>query len=124
MRLNNLRVQPQPGRRIPIWIGGASDAALRRAVRAGDGWHGTFMSPEETQPILSRLRAERPEEDFILSMRVAWDGLSDEKDDLRRRLELFQKMGLQHLLASPSQPELDHWLASMEVLAKLFSEFR
>ena len=124
VRLNDLRVRPQPGRRIPIWIGGASDAALRRAVRAGDGWHGTFMGPEETQPILSRLRAERPEEDFILSMRVAWDGLSDEKDDLRRRLELFQRMGLQHLLASPSQPELDRWLASMEVLAKLFSEFR
>ncbi len=57
-------------------------------------------------------------------MRVAWDGLSDEKDDLRRRLELFQRMGLQHLLASPSQPELGRWLASMEVLAKLFSEFR
>ncbi len=23
----------------PIWVGGASDAALRRAVRFGDGWH-------------------------------------------------------------------------------------
>lgn len=25
--------------RIPLWIGGNSDAALRRAVRLGDGWH-------------------------------------------------------------------------------------
>ncbi len=124
IHLNELRVSPKPGRRIPIWIGGASEAALRRAVRAGDGWHGTFMSPEETRPILMRLRAERPGDDFTLSMRVAWDGLSDKADDLRRRLELFQRMGLQHLLASPGQPTLDRWLASMEALAKLFAEFR
>jgi hypothetical protein len=90
----------------------------------GDGWHGTFMSPEETRPILMRLRAERPEEEFTLSMRVAWDGLSDDADELRRRLEQFRAMGLQHLLASPSQPVLDRWLASTQALAKLFNEFR
>ena len=32
---------PRPARapHPPIWVGGASDAALRRAVRHGDGWH-------------------------------------------------------------------------------------
>ena len=76
-RLKGLRALPQPARRIPIWVGGSSDAALRRAVRVGDGWHGTFMKPHETKPILERLRADRPESTFTLSMRVAWDGLSD-----------------------------------------------
>jgi probable F420-dependent oxidoreductase len=30
---------PPPVRRPPVWVGGSSPAALRRAVRHGDGWH-------------------------------------------------------------------------------------
>jgi probable F420-dependent oxidoreductase len=37
----DVRTTPRPVRspHPPIWVGGASDAALRRAVRHGDGWH-------------------------------------------------------------------------------------
>ena len=37
----NVRTAPHPLRRPhpPIWVGGASDAALRRAVLHGDAWH-------------------------------------------------------------------------------------
>jgi alkanesulfonate monooxygenase SsuD/methylene tetrahydromethanopterin reductase-like flavin-dependent oxidoreductase (luciferase family) len=41
------RQRPHP----PIWVGGSSEAALRRAVRHGDGWH----------PIRSRLAFLRDE---------------------------------------------------------------
>ena len=35
-----MAMEPKPpqGRRLPIWIGGNSEAALRRAGRLGDGW--------------------------------------------------------------------------------------
>lgn len=41
-RFDAVRVNPKPlrGRRIPVVIGGNSDAALRRAADAGDGWYG------------------------------------------------------------------------------------
>jgi probable F420-dependent oxidoreductase len=35
----DVHTAPRPLRRPPIWIGGGSDAALRRAVRHGDAWH-------------------------------------------------------------------------------------
>jgi probable F420-dependent oxidoreductase len=39
---NSIRVNPKPvrSRRIPIVVGGNSDAALRRAAAWGDGWYG------------------------------------------------------------------------------------
>ena len=37
---DNIRVNPKPAGRIPIVLGGNSDAALRRVVAWGDGWYG------------------------------------------------------------------------------------
>jgi probable F420-dependent oxidoreductase len=118
--LHDLQVLPQPGRRIPIWVGGHAAPALRRAITRGDGWHGTFRDAAATTPLLARLRRERPDPDFTLSMRVAWDGLSGDLDEFRRELDAFEAAGLQHLLASPVQGDLDAWLRSVDALAGLF----
>lgn len=37
---DSVRVNPKPGRSIPIVLGGNSDAALRRVAAWGDGWYG------------------------------------------------------------------------------------
>lgn len=39
----------------PVWIGGRSDAALRRAVRAGDVWLGAFVDPPQLVRTAARL---------------------------------------------------------------------
>ncbi|MCL4685189.1 LLM class F420-dependent oxidoreductase [Myxococcota bacterium] len=54
-----LQMSPAPPTPIPIWIGGTSDAALRRAARLGDGWVGTGQHPDELPQLLGRLRAQR-----------------------------------------------------------------
>jgi probable F420-dependent oxidoreductase len=47
---------PVPDQQPPIWVGGKSDAALRRAVRMG-GWLGMNYGLDEVQSLLARLDA-------------------------------------------------------------------
>src|SRR5207248_6877499 len=84
--IDNMRMLPKPEKPIPIWIGGSSEPALQRALRC-DGWHGSRATPEQAAPIVARLRAARPEPEFAISLRSAWDGRHDAP--LRARLEGF-----------------------------------
>src|SRR5205807_8921929 len=74
--IEDMRMLPQPIKPIPIWIGGSSDAALARAARV-DAWHGSRLSPQDAATIVRRLREQRPEPDFTISLRYGWDGKDD-----------------------------------------------
>jgi probable F420-dependent oxidoreductase len=117
----DLKIVPGPAHPIEIWVGGGAPPALRRAVAKGDGWHGNFFEPERTVPVLQRLRAERPDEGFTLSVRTNWDGLVTDAGDIDRRLDVLGDAGLQHVLASPAQPDLDGWLRSLDALWERFA---
>jgi alkanesulfonate monooxygenase SsuD/methylene tetrahydromethanopterin reductase-like flavin-dependent oxidoreductase (luciferase family) len=43
---------------IPVWVGGSSEAALRRAARQGDGWIPLFVPPDEYCAAMGRLDKE------------------------------------------------------------------
>lgn len=55
-----LAMEPTPTERIPIFVGGLSDVAFRRAARH-DGWVGDLYSIEEASSIAGRLAAARAE---------------------------------------------------------------
>ena len=49
-------IAPSPKQQpIPIWLGGRSDAALRRTVRIGDGWIPSFISVVEFAEAKTRI---------------------------------------------------------------------
>src|SRR5713101_420160 len=114
--IEDMRMLPQPVKPIPIWIGGSSEMALARAIRLADGWHGSRLAPEAAAPIVRRLREQRPEPEFTISLRYGWDG----KDDgaLSARLAAYGAAGVEHVLVEPAERALDDWLRAVERIAR------
>jgi probable F420-dependent oxidoreductase len=56
LRAARLGVPPVTPGGPPVWVGGHSDAALRRALRFGDGWYGTGADADELRDVRRRLR--------------------------------------------------------------------
>jgi hypothetical protein len=67
------------------------------------------------------LRAERPDLEFAISLRTAWDG----KDEgaLTARLDGYQAVGVGHVMVEPFDRELDDWLNSVERIARAGAAF-
>jgi probable F420-dependent oxidoreductase len=77
-QLKDAPMEPKPFQKPypPLWFGGASEPALRRAVRLGDGFFGAGSSPtaafaEQVQIVRDALaQAARPAADFPIAKRV------------------------------------------------------
>ena len=54
-------VQEPASAPVPLWFGGASAAARRRAAAVGDGWVPLFLAPDEYGTALAALRRETAE---------------------------------------------------------------
>jgi hypothetical protein len=90
---------------------------LRRTVRVADGWHGSGLTPAKAAPIIQRLRSERPEGKFVISMRVHWNGR--DQGVLRDAVDGFAGIGVQHIMIAPEDRNVDDWDSVIAGVGKL-----
>jgi probable F420-dependent oxidoreductase len=92
-QLQDTPMEPKPFQKPypPLWFGGASEPALRRAVRMGDGFFGAGSSPtasfaEQVQIVRAALaEAGRPAESFPIAKRV-YIAIDDDSEHARKRI--------------------------------------
>jgi alkanesulfonate monooxygenase SsuD/methylene tetrahydromethanopterin reductase-like flavin-dependent oxidoreductase (luciferase family) len=56
--LQDALIVPAPSPRIPLIVGGRSDAAVSRAARLGDGWLGIWVSPRRFSTVRDQIAQE------------------------------------------------------------------
>lgn len=75
---SDVRFSPKPLQKphVPLWIGGASDAAMTRAATAGNGWHPIGMAHEEFARARGHIREQatalgRDPDDIVMAPRLS-----------------------------------------------------
>ena len=136
---DDLRFSPKPVQQphIPLWIGGASPGALRRAARLGDGWHPSGLTPEEYAVRRQQVRelaerAGRDPDSLTMSARVeveATGGPSSDRAANRARISgndleqaaitiaAYRDAGVEHLVLALNTGEVGRIRSLMEDLA-------
>ena len=118
-----IQFEPKPAqRRVPIWIGGNSDAALRRVAELGDGWTPTGLDADQLADRIGLLREEaakrqRPMEEIVLSHNSRFSGASDTMR-MKGDLETYQNLGISHFCPDFAYQTTDELLAQMRIFTE------
>jgi alkanesulfonate monooxygenase SsuD/methylene tetrahydromethanopterin reductase-like flavin-dependent oxidoreductase (luciferase family) len=98
--LDRALIVPAPSPRVPIVVGGRSDAAVRRAARFGDGWIGIWVSERRFASVTGQIAElagahDRADTEWEHAMYV-WCGFGDDDavagERLARAMEGFYRI--------------------------------
>jgi alkanesulfonate monooxygenase SsuD/methylene tetrahydromethanopterin reductase-like flavin-dependent oxidoreductase (luciferase family) len=96
---DRLEMSPAPTEPVPIYFGGVSEPALRRAARLGDGWISDVHPTDELRAIVAKLRGYRAEAGREATPLAVIASANDASNvDGYRRLE---DAGVTHLMTMP-----------------------
>ena len=87
---------PVQGEKLPILVGGNSEAALNRAVRYGDIWQSTRLGPAEFKQRADWIRAHAGNRRVEVGARTELVG---DPQTIRATVREFEKAGAEHLCA-------------------------
>ena len=125
-RFDDVGFQPKPVQKPypPIWVGGNSPGAFKRVVEHGDGWHATYLQPDQLSASLAQLRAaadkaKRSFDTIELSMRVATKGsIKDSRQALVDLLGAYKRAGLTHVMLDIRRDSLTEMLENLDIVAR------
>lgn len=131
---------PKPlKKQVPIWIGGASGAAIERAAKLGDGWHPVGIGVEALSNGVERLK--RSGREVTVSLRMSTDVrkkrdefvspsgekrvvVSGSKEEIADAIEKYEDAGLQYYCASITHPDAREIVADIKKFsAEIISSF-
>ncbi|GAA3197281.1 LLM class flavin-dependent oxidoreductase [Actinocorallia longicatena] len=120
----NVGVNPKPVKGFDVWMGGTSDAELRRTGRLADGWLAAYTTPAEAgraRELITATAAEHgreidPEHFGAVVPYHRGDGTADERvpslDALEDRLRRFTDEGISKFVLAPVHRPAD-WTAEL-----------
>ncbi len=144
VRFENVTFRPKPVQQpIPLWVGGESQAALRRTVRFGDCWYPASHNQEAPFDTPARLRAgidrlaraaeAESRDPGAIGVALLWfkppqwtarktpDGAREmftgSADDMCEDVAALDKAGLDHLIVLPQAPSIEETLENLHRFA-------
>ncbi len=108
--------EPKPIQQpLPVWVGGSTDAAFRRAARFGHGFHAAFQPLDVVRREWQAVRAacediDRDPSELILSLRLYLDpesrmepekSVAGSAEQMRQRMTELAAAGVRHVLLDP-----------------------
>ncbi|MGH8072247.1 MAG: LLM class flavin-dependent oxidoreductase [Candidatus Entotheonellia bacterium] len=115
---------------MPLLIGGNSRAAIRRAVRLGNGWHPFALAPEALRQDIGYLREQaqvvgRDVAEIPVSVSLPLglptargDALGTDPGAIVQKAQAFASLGVQMLVIPGHTGDMAEILPAMDMLAR------
>ena len=114
-------LEPHPTKPIPIYVGGHTDAALRRVVAFGDHWHGLNVEPDQARDHKQKLftmlsAAGRPTDGFTFQVRLHIDIDAIDVNEWRDKAAAYAEAGVDELVLAPQSGDVaknERWIDTL-----------
>ena len=139
-RVSGFQLAPRPIQRPhpPLWTGGVSPPALRRAAHLGDGWHGVRQTPDDIRRVVARITELRaaaglPMDGYQFSLRAGLDITTTPLDGAGRTplrgnpqqiaadLDEYTRAGLTCIVLEPRAATPEQFIAQLDGFQALLS---
>ncbi len=116
---------PRPSARIPIYVGGDSPAALKRAARLSDGWYGLWRSPDQVRESVAQIDEVGRQPQFEVSVRLLTrvgspipdsdpeTSLQGDADAILHKIHAYGEAGVDRIVIEPVSSGLDDFLRQL-----------